>query len=408
MENTMLDAYIYDGLRSPFGRSGGALAAIRPDDLLAEVMKPLLARSAFAPGAIDDVIVGCANQAGEDSRCVARHALLRAGLPVEVPGTVIQRNCGSGLGALAAAAHALTAGEAAVVLTGGVESMSRSPFVMAKHASGFERTLVWYDSAVGARFPNPALEAEYGADSMPQTADNLAVEHDISREAADAFALRSQQGWARAQDAGHFAAEVTPITVPGGRKGPERIVDTDEHPRPDTTAEGLAKLRALNAGGVTTAGNASGLNDGAVALIMATRAAGEAAGSRPLARVVATAVAGVAPRIMGFGPVPASRKALERAGLTLADMAVIEINEAFAAQVVACLRGLGLDDDDPRVNPNGGAIAIGHPLGASGPRLILNAIHETRRRGGRHALVSMCIGVGQGIAVVLEVFPDEG
>lgn len=404
----MLDAYIHDGLRSPFGRSGGGLATIRPDDLLAEVMKPLLARSAFAPQAIDDVIIGCANQAGEDSRCVARHALLRAGLPVEVPGTVIQRNCGSGLGALAAAAHALTAGEAAVVLTGGVESMSRSPFVMGKHENGFERRLVWYDSAVGARFPNPAIEAEFGGDSMPQTADNLAVEHDIGREAADAFALRSQQGWARAQHAGHFAAEVTPITVAGGRKGTDRVVETDEHPRPDTTAEGLAKLRALNPGGVTTAGNASGLNDGAVALMMATRAAGEAAGARPIARVLGTAVAGVAPRIMGYGPVPASQRALERAGLTLADMSVIEINEAFASQVLACLRGLGLAADDERVNPNGGAIAIGHPLGASGPRLVLNAIHETRRRGGRHALVSMCIGVGQGIAVVLEVFPDEG
>ena len=403
----MLDAYIYDGLRSPFGRSGGGLASIRPDDLLAEVMKPLLARSAFASGSIDDVIIGCANQAGEDSRCVARHALMRAGLPVEVPGTVIQRNCGSGLGALAASAHALTAGEATVVLTGGVESMSRSPFVMGKHAKGFERTLVWYDSAVGARFPNPEIEAQFGGDSMPQTADNLAVEHDISRDAADAFALRSQLGWARAHDAGHFAAEVTPITVPGGRKGPDRIVETDEHPRPDTTAEGLAKLRALNPGGVTTAGNASGLNDGAVALMMATRAAGEAAGARPIARVVSTAVAGVAPRIMGFGPVPASQRALERAGLTLADMAVIEINEAFAAQVIACLRGFGLEDDDERVNPNGGAIAIGHPLGASGPRLVLNAIHETRRRGGRHALVSMCIGVGQGIAAVLEGFPDD-
>jgi len=402
----MLDAYIFDGLRSPFGRSGGGLAGIRPDDLLAEVMKPLIARSPFAPEGIDDVIVGCANQAGEDSRCVARHALLQAGLPVTVPGTVVQRNCGSGLGAVAAAAHALTAGEAAVILSGGVESMSRAPFVIAKHAQPFARTLVWHDSAVGARFPNPALEAVHGDDSMPQTADNLAVEHAISRADADAFALRSQQGWAAAQAAGHFAVEVTPITIPQGRGKPDRVVDTDEHPRPDTSTEGLAKLRALNAGGVTTAGNASGLNDGAVALMMATRAAGEAAGARPMARLLSTAVAGVPPRIMGYGPVPASQKALARAGLTLADMTVIEINEAFAAQVIACLRGLGLADDDPRVNPNGGAIAIGHPLGASGARILLNAIHETRRRGGKYALVSMCIGVGQGIAVVLEVFPD--
>lgn len=403
----MLDAYIYDGLRSPFGRSGGALSSIRPDDLLAEVMKPLLARSPFAPDIIDDVIIGCANQAGEDSRCVARHALLRAGLPVEVPGTVIQRNCGSGLGAIASSAHALTAGEASVILTGGVESMSRSPFVIGKDAKGFSRNLVWYDSAVGARFPNPAIEADYGRDSMPQTADNLAQEHDITREDADAFALRSQQGWANAQAVGHFRAEITPITLPGGRKGPDRVIDTDEHPRPDTAPEGLTKLRAINPGGVTTAGNASGLNDGAVALMMATKAAGENAGAKPIARILSTAVAGVAPRIMGYGPVPASQKALQRAGLSLHDMTVIEINEAFAAQALACMRGFGLADDDPRVNPNGGAIAIGHPLGASGPRILLHAIHETRRRGGRYALVSMCIGMGQGIAAVLEVFPDD-
>ena len=403
----MLDAYIFDGLRSPFGRSGGALSTIRPDDLLADVMKPLLARSPFAPDTIDDVIIGCANQAGEDSRCVARHAALRAGLPVEVPGTVIQRNCGSGLGAIAAGAHALSAGEASVILSGGVESMSRSPFVIGKDARGFSRNLVWYDSAVGARFPNPALEADYGRDSMPQTADNLAQEHDITREDADAFALRSQQGWVQAYQAGHFQAEITPITLPGGRKGPGPTVDTDEHPRPDTTPEALAKLRAINADGVTTAGNASGLNDGAVALMMATKAAGEHAGAAPMARILSTAVAGVAPRIMGYGPVPASQKALKRAGLSLHDMTVIEINEAFAAQALACMRGFGLADDDPRVNPNGGAIALGHPLGASGPRILLNAILETRRRGGRYALVSMCIGMGQGIAAVLEVFADE-
>lgn len=403
----MLDAYIYDGLRSPFGRSGGALSTIRPDDLMAEVMRSLMARSPFAPDQINDVILGCANQAGEDSRCVARHAALRAGLPVEVPGTVIQRNCGSGLGAIASAAHALSAGEASVILSGGVESMSRSPFVIGKDAKGFSRNLVWYDSAVGARFPNPALEAEFGRDTMPQTADNLAQEYNITREDADAFALRSQQGWARAYQAGHFGAEVTPLTLPGARGKPDRVIDTDEHPRPDTDAAGLAKLRAIHVDGVTTAGNASGLNDGAVALMMGTRAAGEAAGARPMARILATAVAGVAPRIMGIGPVPASQKALARAGLGLSDMTVIEINEAFAAQVLACLRGLSLADDDPRVNPNGGAIALGHPLGASGPRILLNAIHETRRRGGRYALVAMCIGMGQGIAAVLEVFSDD-
>lgn len=399
----MLDAYILDGLRSPFGRSGGALAMVRPDDLLADVIRPLVERAPVDAARIDDVIVGCGNQAGEDSRCVARHAGLRAGLPIEVPGTVIQRNCGSGLGALAAASHAITCGEGQLMVVGGVESMSRAVFVMAKHARPFERTLEWYDSAIGARFPNPKILAEFGADSMPETADNMASDFDLTREQADAFALRSQQGWARAHADGFFDAEITSITIPGGRKAPDRVVDTDEHPRPDTSAEGLAKLRALYAGGVTTAGNASGINDGAVAMLVASKAAAEAAGAQPIARVLATAVAGVPPRIMGYGPVPASQKALERAGLTIADMDVIEINEAFAAQVLGCLKGLGVAFDDDRVNPNGGAIAIGHPLGASGGRIALTAIRETRRRGGRYALVTMCIGIGQGIAVVLEV-----
>ena len=399
----MLDAYIYDGLRSPFGRSGGALAGIRPDDLLAEVIRPLMDRSKLEGSAIDDVIVGCGNQAGEDSRCVARHAALRAGLPVEVPGTVVQRNCGSGLGAMISAAHALTCGEGDVVISGGVESMSRSPFVIGKHGKPFARQLDWYDSAVGARFPNPKLEQEFGSDSMPQTADNLAEEHGITREESDTFALRSQQGWAKAQEQGFFDAEVTPITVPGGRGREDVTVETDEHPRPKTDLEGLAKLRALNAGGVTTAGSASGLNDGAVALMMGSRAAGETIGREPIARILASGVAGVPPRTMGFGPVPASKLALERAGLSLSDMAVIEINEAFAAQVLACVKGLGLSYDDDRVNPNGGAIAIGHPLGASGPRIALTAIHEAKRRGGKYALASMCIGMGQGIAIVMEV-----
>lgn len=399
----MLDAYIYDGLRSPFGRSGGTLAGIRPDDMLADVIRPLLARNSLASQDIDDVIVGCGNQAGEDSRCVARHAALLAGLPVEVPGTVIQRNCGSGLGAIISAAHALTAGEATAVLAGGVESMSRSPFVIAKSARPYDRTMVWYDSAVGARFPNPKLEAEFGTDTMPQTADNMAREQDITREAVDLFALRSQQGWAKAQESGFFKDEITPITIPGGRGRPDTTMDTDEHPRPQTDAETLAKLRPMSAGGVTTAGNASGLNDGAVAMIMGSEAAADRIGRKPIARVLASAVAGVPPRIMGFGPVPASQKALERAGLSLSDMAVIEINEAFSAQTLGCLKGLGIVFDDDRVNPNGGAIAVGHPLGASGPRIALTAIHETRRRGGKYALVSMCIGMGQGIAIVLEV-----
>lgn len=399
----MLDAYIYDGLRSPFGRSGGALSGIRPDDLLAEVMRPLMARTTLEGAAIDDVVIGCGNQAGEDSRCIARHALLRAGLPVEVPGTVIQRNCGSGLGAIASAAQALTCGEGEVMISGGVESMSRAPFVIGKHAKPFARQLVWHDSAVGARFPNPALEKEFGSDSMPQTADNLAQEHGITREQSDAFALRSQQGWAKAQADGFFGDEIAPITVPGGRGREDVIVDTDEHPRPKTDMEALAKLRPIDPAGVTTAGSASGLNDGAVALIMGSREAGARIGRDPIARVLATGVAGVPPRIMGYGPVPASQKALERAGLTLADMSVIEINEAFAAQVLGCLKGLDLAFDDDRVNPNGGAIAIGHPLGASGPRIALTAIREAKRRGGRYALATMCIGMGQGIAVVMEV-----
>jgi acetyl-CoA C-acetyltransferase len=399
----MLDAYIYDGLRSPFGRSAGSLAGIRPDDLLADVIRALLARGNLAGTDIDDVIIGCGNQAGEDSRCVARHAALLAGLPVEVPGTVIQRNCGSGLGAIISSAHALTAGEADAVLTGGVESMSRSPFVIAKSSRPYDRKINWYDSAVGARFPNPKLEAEFGSDSMPQTADNMALEQEITREDVDAFALRSQQGWAKAQASGFFTNELTPITIPGGRGRADTTLDTDEHPRAQTDAETLAKLPAISKNGVTTAGNASGLNDGAVAMVMGSKSAVDKIGQKPIARVLASAVAGVPPRIMGFGPVPASQKALKRAGLSLSDMAVIEINEAFSAQTLGCLKGLGVAFDDDRVNPNGGAIALGHPLGASGPRIALTAIHETRRRGGKYALVSMCIGMGQGIAIVLEV-----
>ncbi len=399
----MLDAYIYDGLRSPFGRSGGALSGIRPDDLLAEVIRSVMDRTDMPGSAIDDVIVGCGNQAGEDSRCVARHAALRAGLPVEVPGSVVQRNCGSGLGAMISAAHALSCGEGEVMISGGVESMSRSPFVVGKQARPFGRKLDWYDSAVGARFPNPQLEKEFGNDSMPQTADNLAQEHDITREQSDAFALRSQQGWANAQEKGLFADEITPVNVPGGRGRDDISVDTDEHPRPKTDLEGLAKLRALNADGVTTAGSASGINDGAVAILMGTRAAGEKIGRAPIARILSSGVAGLPPRTMGYGPVPASELALKRAGLSLSDMSVIEINEAFAAQALACMKGLGLSEDDDRVNPNGGAIALGHPLGASGPRIALTAIHEAKRRGGKYALATMCIGMGQGIAVVMEV-----
>jgi 3-oxoadipyl-CoA thiolase len=397
----MLDAYIYTGLRTPFGRHAGALAKMRPDDMLAAVIAKVVAESGFAADKVEDVVVGCANQAGEDSRCVARHAALVAGLPIEVPGAVLQRNCGSGLNAIANAAQAITCGEGDVFVAGGVESMSRAPFVMGKAEAPFSRDARVFDSTIGVRFPNPKVEGRYGADTMPETADNLARDFQITREAADVFAAASQSKYAAAKADGFFGGEIIAVEVPGGRAGPVSVSD-DEHPRPQTNLEALAKLRPLFADGVTTAGNASGINDGAVAMIVASRKAGEAAGAEPLCRVRASAVAGVAPRIMGFGPVPAAKKALERAGLTLKDIDVIEINEAFAAQVLACLRGLELPFDDSRVNPNGGAIAIGHPLGASGPRIALTAARQLQRTGGRYALVAMCVGVGQGIAAVLE------
>jgi 3-oxoadipyl-CoA thiolase len=398
----MLDAYIYLGLRTPFGRHGGALARVRPDDLLAGVVKEVVARSGFSVESIDDVQMGCASQAGEDSRNVARHALLLAGLPVETPGAVHNRLCGSGLNAIVGAAHAITCGEADICLAGGVESMSRAPFVVGKAEQAFSKDFKVFDSSLGARFPNPKIESLYGADTMPQTADNLARDYQISREDCDVFALASQQKYAKAAKDGFFQSEIRAVTIPQGRGKPDVTVSEDEHPRPETTADTLARLKALYPEGVTTAGNASGINDGAVALVIASRDAGDKAGVQPIARIVASAVAGVPPRIMGFGPVPASSKALERAGLQLKDMDVIEINEAFAAQVLACLKGLGLPADDARVNPNGGAIAIGHPLGASGGRLALTAVRQLHRTGGRYALASMCIGVGQGIAVVLE------
>ena len=398
----MLDAYIYLGLRTPFGRHGGALARVRPDDLLAGVVKEVVARSGFGIESIDDVQVGCASQAGEDSRNVARHALLLAGLPVETPGAVHNRLCGSGLNAIVGAAHAITCGEADVCVAGGVESMSRAPFVVGKAEQAFSKDFKVFDSSLGARFPNPKIESLYGADTMPQTSDNLARDYQISREECDVFALGSQQKYAKAAKDGFFQSEIRPVTIPQGRGKPDLTVSEDEHPRPETTMDNLVRLKPLYAEGVTTAGNASGINDGAVALVIASRDAGDKAGVQPIARIVASGVAGVAPRIMGFGPVPASTKALERAGLQLKDMDVIEINEAFAAQVLACLKGLGLPADDARVNPNGGAIALGHPLGASGGRLALTAGRQLHRTGGRYALVTMCIGVGQGIAVVLE------
>ena len=397
----MLDGYIYNALRTPFGRHAGALARMRPDDMLASVIATVVAESGFAPDKIEDVVVGCGNQGGEDSRCVARHAALVAGLPIEVPGSVLQRNCGSGLNAIAVAAQQITCGEGDVFVAGGVESMSRAPFVMAKAESPYSREMRIFDSTIGARFPNPKVEGRYGGDTMPETADNLARDYQITREQADIFAAASQAKYAAGKAAGFFDSEIVAVEVPGGRAGPVTVAE-DEHPRPQTNMEALAKLRPLFQDGVTTAGNASGVNDGAVAMIVASRKAGEAAGQQPICRILSTGVAGVAPRIMGYGPVPAAKKALERAGLTLDDVDVIEINEAFAAQVLACLRGLELPFDDSRVNPNGGAIAIGHPLGASGPRICLTAARQLQRIGGRYALVAMCVGVGQGIAAVIE------
>jgi acetyl-CoA C-acetyltransferase len=398
----MLDAYLYEGLRTPFGRHAGVLAKVRPDDLLADAVKNLMKKSAFKPEQIEDFIVGCANQAGEDSRCVARHAGLVAGLPIEMPGTVLQRNCASGLGAVVHAAHAITAGEGDVFLVGGVESMSRSPLVMSRSESAFGRDVKLYDSTIGPRFSNPKLVKQFGDDQMPQTADTLAREYSIRRDEADRFAAGSQQKYAIAKGEGFFAGEIAPVEMPASRKGPVPPVAEDEHPRPGTDLDTLAKMKALYEGGVTTAGNASGVNDGAVALMLASKAAGDKAGIKPLARVIASAAAGVPPQIMGIGPVAASKKALARAGLSLKDLDIIEINEAFAAQVLACLKGLGVALDDSRVNPNGGAIAVGHPLGASGARIALTAARQLQRSGGRYALVSLCIGGGQGMAAILE------
>ena len=398
----MLEAYIYDGIRTPFGRHSGALSPVRPDDMLGGVIRTVVERSGFSPESIDDVSVGCGNQAGEDSRCVARHALLVAGLPVEVPGSVHQRNCGSGLNAIIAGAHAITCGEADVIVAGGVESMTRAPFVVGKAETAYAKSMVSFDSSLGSRFPNPKIEKEFGDDTMPQTADNLARDHQLSRESCDKFALASQTKYAEAKADGFFDDEITPVVIPGRRGKPDTSVDVDEHPRPQTNMEGLQKLRALYEGGVTTAGNASGINDGAVATVVASRDAGDKAGATPMVRILSSAVAGVPPRVMGYGPVPASKKALERAGLDLKDIDVIEINEAFAAQALACMKGLGIDEDDSRVNPNGGAIAIGHPLGASGPRIALTAARQLHRTGGRYALATMCIGIGQGIAMVME------
>lgn len=399
----MTEAFICDAIRTPIGRYGGALSGVRADDLGAAPLKALMDRNPQVDWtAVDDIIYGCANQAGEDNRNVARMSGLLAGLPIEVPGTTINRLCGSGMDAVGLAARSIKAGETRLMIAGGVESMSRAPFVMGKAESAFSRSAAIFDTTIGWRFANPLMKKLYETHSMPQTADNVAADFNISRADQDAFAIRSQQRWGAANTAGRFADELVSVVIPQ-KKGDPQVVSTDEHPRPETTLEQLARLKGVNGPELTvTAGNASGVNDGACALLLASEAVASQYGLTPLARVVGMATAGVAPRIMGFGPAPAVRKVLAQTGLNLAQMDVIELNEAFAAQALAVLRDLGLADDATHVNPNGGAIALGHPLGMSGARLVTTAAYELKRRGGRYALCTMCIGVGQGIAMVIE------
>jgi 3-oxoadipyl-CoA thiolase len=396
-------AYICDAVRTPFGKYGGALSSIRADDLAALPLKALMERNPKVDWAVlDDVIYGCANQAGEDNRNVARMALLLAGLPKEVSGATVNRLCGSSLESVSVAARAIKSGEAELMIAGGVESMSRAPFVMAKAEAAFSRAAKIEDTTIGWRFVNPAMKAKYGTDSMPETAENVAEEWRISREDQDAFALRSQQRAAEAMRAGRLAEEIVPVTVPG-KKGDVQIVSQDEQPRSDTTLEALSKLKPIvKPTGTVTAGNASSINDGACALLVASETAAKKYGLTPSARVLASASAGVLPRVMGIGPVPATQRVLAKSGLKLSDMDVIELNEAFAVQALAVLRDLGLPDVAVHVNPNGGAIALGHPLGASGARLVTTAVNQLKRTGGRYGLCTMCIGVGQGIAVILE------
>jgi acetyl-CoA acyltransferase len=399
----MESAYICDAIRTPFGRYGGTLAVVRTDDLAAIPIKALLGRNPRADwGALDDVVFGCANQAGEDNRNVGRMALLLAGLPKEVPGVTVNRLCGSSLDAVATAARAIKSGEADLVIAGGVESMSRAPFVLSKADSAFSRSAKLEDTTIGWRFVNPLMKAKYGTDSMPETGEIVAEEFHISRQDQDLFALRSQQRAADALRACRMKQEIVPVPIPQ-IKGDPMLFSEDEHPRPDTTLEALSKLKPIvKPDGTITAGNASGIDDGACALLLASEAAAKRHGLTPKARVVAAAPAGVAPRIMGIGPVSATRKVLAKAGLSLAQMDVVELNEAFASQALAVLRELGIPDDAAHVNPNGGAIAIGHPLGASGARLVTTALYQLLRTGGRYALCTMCIGVGQGIALILE------
>jgi len=399
-------AFLVDGVRTPIGSLGGALAPVRADDLAAHVLRSVIARHpGLDPAAIADVILGCANQAGEDNRNVARMAALLAGLPVSVPGETVNRLCASGMAATVNAARAIALGDGALYLAGGVESMTRAPFVLSKSATPFARNVEFFDTSLGWRFVNPLMERRYGIDAMGSTAENVAEAHAISRPDQDALADRSQQKAAAARGRGRFAEEIVPVVIAGRKGQPDTVVEHDEFLRPDTTLEKLATLKPAfrtDGKGSVTAGNSSGLNDGACALLLASEAGLAAHQLEPIARIVSSGVAGVEPRVMGIGPVEASRKALARAGLTLADIDLIELNEAFAAQVLACLRMLGVPDDDPRVNPNGGAIALGHPLGMSGARLILTAARELQATGKRYALCTMCVGVGQGMACVVE------
>jgi 3-oxoadipyl-CoA thiolase len=402
----MSDAFIVDGVRTPIGAFGGALADVRPDDMAAHVIRQLTDRLAsLDPARVTDVVIGCANQAGEDNRNVARMALLLAGLPVSVPGQTVNRLCASGMSAVAAASAGARLGEGDLYIAGGVESMTRAPYAMSKGGSPWARDAQLYDTSIGWRFVNPLMRDRYGIDSMGQTAENVAEQLEVSREDQDRFAVRSQEKAARARACGRFAVEIAPLAVPGPKKGSVREVAEDEFIKPDTTLEVLARLRPAfrhDGKGSVTAGNSSGVNDGACAVLVASARGVRELAADPLARIVSVAAVGVEPRIMGMGPVPATRKALAMAGLSLEDLDVIELNEAFAAQSLACLRELGLADDDPRVNPNGGAIALGHPLGMSGARLVLTAARELRHTNGRYALCTMCVGVGQGTAMIIE------
>jgi 3-oxoadipyl-CoA thiolase len=397
------DVFLCDAIRTPIGRYGGALAKIRADDLAAIPIRALMARHPKVDwGALDEVILGCANQAGEDNRNVARMAALLSGLPVTVPGVTVNRLCASGLNAIGDAARAIRAGDIDFAIAGGVESMTRAPLVMGKATEAFQRSADLQDTTLGWRFVNPVMKQQYGVDAMPETGENVADDCRISREDQDAFALRSQQRAAQAQSSGYFAAEIVPVEVPGGRAGPV-TVDKDEHPRPETTREGLAKLKPfVRTPGTITAGNASGVNDGAAAMILASADAAKAHGLTPRARVLGMASAAVPPRVMGIGPVPSTRKLMARLGLEIGDFDLIELNEAFASQGLACLRQLGVADDAEHVNPHGGAIALGHPLGMSGARIAMTAVHGLEARGGRLALVTMCVGVGQGVSLALE------